>query len=136
MSGIYGDFLDFFPELFDYVAYFETEPKVGAGYEKIATGYADAVVLTEKTFMAHVGKSTQTDSNDIISASDREYCFAPAGSPLKVGFCIIHPESEELYVIIGKSVWDKEAGFTKYEIQLLQGSTGEEEPVQVNPGRF
>lgn len=138
MGGIYGEFLDFFPELFDLIKYYVKEPKVNSGYEIKEEGFEDGIVMTEKTFIARIGKKSRTDENDLLSYSDKEYLFAPADSKFRVGLTIIHPGENVEYAIVSKADWDKEAGFTRFDIEIVQGSTGsEDEEVPVlKPGVF
>lgn len=136
MAGIYGDLLMFFPELFDQVSYFTAEPRVSSGYEKTAEGITDAIIMTEKTLTTKLGKYPKTDSNDILTYSDKEYCFAPEGTELKVGYFIIHPRENTLYAVTNKSDWEKEGGFIRFDIELVQGATGEEPPVLPKGGKF
>lgn len=136
MAGIYGDFLDFFPELFDTVSFCSVEPRIGAGYDIQFDGVTDAIVMTEKDFALKIGRNVRTDSNDILSFNDKEYLFAPSGSPLKVGFFIKHPENGLIYTLIGKAGWEKEAGFTKFEIEVMPGPDGSEAEVKPEMGLF
>lgn len=135
MGGIYGDFLDYFGELFDVISYFEKEPKVGAGYETKATGVADGIVMTDRDFSILIGKGSG-DNDNLYSASDKEFLFVPSDSAIKEGFFIIHPRENVLYAVTGKADWEKEAGFIKYKIQIVQGSKGDETPVKPKAGKF
>ena len=126
MEAIYGEMLAAFPELFQTVAYYIREPKVGAGYEDKASGFTDVIIMADKTFIATLGEQAfSTDSADVLDYGDREFLWAPAGTPLKVGYFVFNPDANLMYRIMSKSEWVMYGGFIRFGFEVVQGVTDE-----------
>lgn len=126
-SPVYGEMLMAFPELFQTEPYYVREPKVGSGYEKpVASGYADVIVMADKTFIATLGEHAfSADNSGILDYGDREFLWAPYDTPLKVGYFVFNTEENLMYRIISKSDWKRYGGFIRFGFEIIQGTTSE-----------
>lgn len=125
-EGIYGDMLAFFPEIFQTVPYYEREPKVGAGYEEKASGYEDVIIMPEKTLTAALGGRALSESAaDVLDYKDKEYVWVSSDSPIKVGTFLMDLEKGRLVRLVGKGEWGLYGGFTRFDFEIVQGTTSE-----------
>lgn len=139
-GAIYGEMLAAFPEIFQTVPYYVMAPKVGAGYEEASvSGYTDVIIMADKTFIATLGeRALSTDSADILDYGDREFLWASADTPLKVGYFVFNTNENLMYRIISKSDWDRYGGFIRFGFEVVQGTTSEpdRESTKVIKGKF
>lgn len=132
MSGIYGDMLDFFPEAFTPVQYFQKQPKVGVGYETQMEGITDVILQMDKA-MKLVLEDTVNHKNNVLDLKDEDYIWAPADTPLKPGFFIRKMDTGEMYRIVGKGDWEYYGGFIRFNSELIQGNIDVETETPVKP---
>ena len=127
MEAIYGYMLAAFPELFQTVPYYERPPEVGSGYaEAEVSGYTDVIIMAEKTFMATLGqRAFSAASSDALDYSDKEYLWAEADTPLRIGTFVFNVESNLMYRIVSKSEWIHTGGFIRFDFEIVQGATSE-----------
>ena len=138
-EGVYGDMLAAFPELFQTVPYYEREPEVGAGYTEKSSGFVDVIIMPEKTLTASLGgRAVQTSSYDVLDYKDKEYVWAASDSPLRVGLFIFDTEKNRLCALVGKAEWGLYGGFTRFDFEIVQGTTSEpdRESAQIIKGSF
>lgn len=125
-EGIYGDLLAAFPEIFQTVPYYEREPKVGAGYEEKSSGFVDVIIMPEKTLTAALGgRAINASAYDVLDYKDKEYVWASSDSPLRVGLFIYDTEKKRLCALVGKAEWGQCGGFTRFDFEIVQGTTSE-----------
>lgn len=126
-EGIYGEMLAAFPEIFQTVPYYVREPKVGGGYEAPkASGYTDVIIMADKTFIATLGeRAFSSDSADVLDYGDREFLWAYADTPLRVGYFVFNVDEEKLYRIISKADWGRYGDFIRFGFEIVQGETSE-----------
>ena len=140
MEAIYGEMLAAFPELFQTVPYYERPPKVGAGYEDAtASGFTDVIIMAEKTFAATLGeRAFSSASAQVLDYGDKEYIWAFADTPLRVGTFVFNVENNLLYRIVSKSDWEHTGGFIRFDFEVVQGTTSEpdRETTSVIKGKF
>jgi len=128
-----------FPEIFQTVPYYEREPKIGAGYEEKASGFVDVIIMPEKTFAVSIGgRSTSEASADVLDIKDKEYVWVDHTSPLTVGTFLMDLEKGRLVRLIGRSEWGHYGGFTRFDFEIVQGTTSEpdREHTDIIKGKF
>lgn len=138
-ESVYGDLLMFFPEIFQTVPYYEREPKVGAGYEEKASGYEDVIIMPEKTLTAVLGGRALAESAaDVLDYKDKEYVWVSSDSPVKVGTFLMDLEKGRLVRLVGRAEWGMYGGFTRFDFEIVQGTTSEpdRESTGVIKGKF
>ena len=136
MSGIYGDMLAFFPELFIQAPYFEKEPKIGAGYIDKSDGIEDVIIMTEKNMALVVEGNLQAVQNEVLNLKDKKYLWASEGTVLKNGTFVWVAEESKLFRITNKAEWEFYGGFVHFDMELVQGTKGTEKPVTIQVGEF
>lgn len=125
-DSVYGDMLMFFPELFQNVPYYEREPKVGAGYTEVASGYEDVIIMPEKTLTAALGGRALAESaSDVLDYKDKEYVWVSSDSPISVGTFLMDLEKGRLVRLVGRAEWGLYGGFTRFDFEIVQGTTSE-----------
>lgn len=125
-EGIYGNLLMFFPEIFQTVPYYEREPKIGAGYEEKVSGYEDVIIMPEKTLTAALGGRALSESSaDVLDYKDKEYVWVSSDSPLTVGTFLMDLEKGRLVRLTGRAEWGLYGGFTRFDFEIVQGTTSE-----------
>lgn len=138
-EGTYGDMLASFPEIFQTVSYYEREPVIGAGYTEKSSGTVDVIIMPEKTLTASLGGRAVGDTSyDVLDYKDKEYVWASSDSPLKVGMCIFDNEKQRLCALVGRAEWGLYGGFTRFDFEIVQGTTSEpdRERTDVIKGKF
>ena len=138
-EGIYGDMLASFPEIFQTVPYYEREPVVGAGFTEKSSGIVDVIIMPEKTLTASLGDRAIGSANyDVLDYKDKEYVWASSDSPLRVGMFIFDTEKQRLCALVGRAEWGLYGGFTRFDFEIVQGTTSEpdRESTGVIKGRF
>lgn len=125
-ESIYGDQLAFFPELFQYVPYYEREPRIGAGYTEKASGYVDVIIMPEKTLTAALGGRVIAESTaDVLDYKDKEYVWVDADAPIDVGTFLMDLDKGRLVRLVGRAEWGRYGGFTRFDFEIVQGATSE-----------
>ena len=125
-EGVYGDMLAAFPEIFQTVPYYEREPVVGAGYTEKSSGFVDVIIMPEKTLTAALGgRAINSSAYDVLDYKDKEYVWASSDSPLRVGLFIFDTEKNRLCALVGKAEWGQYGGFTRFDFEIVQGTTSE-----------
>ncbi len=138
-EGIYGNLLMFFPEIFQNVPYYERKPRVGSGYNEVASGYEDVIIMPEKTLTAALGgRAIAESSADVLDYKDKEYVWASSDSPLKVGLFLMDLEKGRLVRLVGRAEWGLYGGFTRFDFEIVQGTTSEPDrkTAEVIKGKF
>lgn len=138
-ESVYGDLLAFFPEIFQTVPYYEREPKVGAGYNEVASGYEDVIIMPEKTLAAALGGRALAESAaDVLDYKDKEYVWVSSDSPISVGTFLMDLEKGRLVRLVGRAEWGLYGGFTRFDFEIVQGTTSEpdREHTGVIKGKF
>lgn len=116
---IYGDQLSFFSEQFRFFEYFTMEPDTVASYsQRKSLGRVKGVFQYWKKGELKREEDTLADV-DVPTIWTRQ--------TLKAGNYFIQKD-DETYRIVNKNDWTFEGGFNVYVLELMVGSTDEQQP--------
>lgn len=125
--AIYGNMLNFFPEQFRSVEYFQMTPQVVASYsERVSLGKVRGVFQYMKKGELKREEETLNDVNIPTFWTKQK---------LKAGY-FLEKDKEELYRIINTENWLFEGGFYCYVLESFVGISDEQEPdIEVDIGQ-
>lgn len=115
MPGVYGDFLDAFPELKRKLSLWETDPTILTTIQCLVWDHAGLGI-------ARTRLGTEKDSTGDISAHYSLYIDSVYKDKVKVGMYFYHPDSEELCRIVKDQGYDYAAGYFIFLAERVMGS--------------
>jgi hypothetical protein len=115
MSGIYGDTLLHFAEQFQEVEYYNMNPLINAGFEKVGTPETINVI-----FHNTKPKAVKDSNGNLVFVKGLEVWSIDALNP---GWFI--KEGEDVYRIGEENKWSFEASFYAYGLSKVVGDDGE-----------
>jgi hypothetical protein len=130
MGGVYGSFLEAFPELMQPVEFFSQDPLVGAGYGvRIPIGTYE-VILQAKSGSSIEGNSGRLSARNAwrtLDVANNDTMWAPDEYPLVQGCFMVHPNDGRIYRLATVLEYNREGGFKVWGITKLTGDTGSQD---------
>jgi hypothetical protein len=135
MSGVYGNMLDSFPELFRQTKFWRQDPAVGAGYStEYDVNIYDVIIIDDtgdrlvrqkiRDFIA-----VDADNNDVLYTND--------STPVEIGMFLIHPDNGQVHRVVKSLDHNFTGGFCVWGIQKVQGdSGGTHQSLDIKAGTF
>lgn len=130
MGGLYGNFLAYFSGLMKNYPVFQQQPKVGAGFDKIAGSdlivrgmvqtFDEGSALNIRDAYARAAKSVGSGEG-VASVLDEKLFWATKDLPLSQYYVII---GKWVYRFLTNGSWNEEAGFYEYLIHRVVGVDG------------
>jgi hypothetical protein len=133
MGGVYGSFLDFFPELLEVQGFYTQEPTVAGGYQNRQDIGEFAVVYQNDEFQRLTNKSGKWNGLDI-----KDGILLWSSERLPVGAFFENPHKENaVYRIEGVIDYQREGGFYHYVAGRAAGANGSQtERLELKRGVF
>ena len=115
MSGVYGDMLAYFPELFEKATVFPMEPKVIAGYDPRPQG-----TVVYGVFQFRVKNNLDAEGQTLVQTHTAEFWTeAVVGD----GWFLMRDTDSHLYRITRDNNWDFSGRYHKYLVDTVAGNT-------------
>ena len=125
MSGVYGDMLAYFPELFEEATVFSMEPKNIAGYEQRPEG-----TVVYGVFEFRTKNNLNSENMALVQTHTAEFWTEAV---IEEGYFLKRELDGLLYRITRDNNWNYSGHYHKYLVDTVAGNTDEQtEDTDVN----
>jgi hypothetical protein len=122
MGGVYGGFLEFFPELMERQEFYAQEPKVSGGYKNKQIIGTFRVIFQNDEFQRLTNKSGKWNGLDI-----KDGIMLWSAKKIPTGAFFKNPHKDgAVYRIEGVISYEREGGFYSYVAGRVTGASGEQ----------
>jgi hypothetical protein len=135
MSGVYGNMLDSFPELFRHTRFWKQDPIVGAGFgPEYDINFYDVIIIDDTGDRMVRQKIRDfilldSDNNDVLYTND--------DTPVEMGMFLVHPDNNQVHRIVKALDHNYTGGYCVWGIQKVQGDNGSmRKELTLNEGDF
>jgi hypothetical protein len=126
MGGVYGSFIEFFPELFEKCVTYTQVPLETAGYKGRKDGKTYRVIYQsdgESGLTGPAGRLSYHSQWRTIDMANNDIMWSRKEIP--VGVFFIHPRKEKaVYRVVKQLDFSKEGGYYEWGIQRVTGDNG------------
>lgn len=120
MSGVYGDMLAYFPELFEKATVFPMEPKIVAGYEDRPEG-----TVVYGVFQFRTKNNLDAENLTLVQTHTSEFW---SESVIGDGWFLMRESDGHLYRVTRDNNWDFSGRYHKYVVDTVAGNTDKQTP--------
>jgi hypothetical protein len=132
--GVYGNFLDAFPELFRTVAFWDRLPQIGAGFERAEEKEYRVIVLTDAQANFQDKKAGDYKALDF---ANHDVLYCGVDTPIKKGMFLRHPDDGDIFTIDVALDYTFTGGFRAWGIDRVQGANGmNQQDISIKEGVF
>jgi glycosyltransferase A (GT-A) superfamily protein (DUF2064 family) len=122
MTGVYGDLLSYFPELFREVSFWDRDPALGAGYDKGEEKRYKVIVITDNKGSFQDKKAAEYKALDFFN---KDVLYTGADTPIVKGMFLRHPDDGDIFIVDVALDYSFTGGFRMWGISRVQGANGE-----------
>lgn len=119
MSGIYGNILDHFPELFRLVTFWEMVRLSGGGFGPKTNERVISVITLNKSGDAI--KRKKLVSEWVLDDEGNDVVYSYDSANIALGSYMMHPDTGELNVVMKRLGYSLAGGMKVWGIQKVQG---------------
>jgi hypothetical protein len=135
MSGVYGNMLDAFPELFRQTKVWRAETNSDGSYGEPYDIRTIAVIVLEDAGDSIARRLISGTGGGVLDTNNHDYCFVPSNEAIVQGQFLNHPFDQGVYRFVIQLDYTMPGGFSAWQIEVVQGvSTERKKQLSIDPG--